>query len=151
MPVHAACLDIALSRLPQPQARFALGIDQPVYFSVHSEIAALGPAPGALIHVAKYLSPTEQTDPHQDENELEHLLDLIQPGWREVVIEKRFLPHILVSNAHVTAARNGTSGRPGPAVTDMPGLDAVGDWVSPTGMLADASFASAKLAVALIL
>jgi phytoene dehydrogenase-like protein len=41
VPVRAACLDVALSRLPAPSARFALGIDAPVYFSVHSAVAKL--------------------------------------------------------------------------------------------------------------
>ena len=42
-PVSAACLDVGLSRLPRPKASFALGIDQPLYFSVHSAFATLGP------------------------------------------------------------------------------------------------------------
>ena len=45
----------ALARLPQPRATFALGIDRPLYLSVHSAVAALAPAGGAMIHVAKYL------------------------------------------------------------------------------------------------
>src|SRR5262245_21796372 len=43
VPVRAACLDLALSRLPEPRARFALGIDRPLYFSVHSAVAKLAP------------------------------------------------------------------------------------------------------------
>src|SRR5262249_52901925 len=34
IPVRAACLDVALSRLPVPGALFALGIDRPYYLSV---------------------------------------------------------------------------------------------------------------------
>ena len=41
---RAACLDLALSRLPQPRATFALGIDRPLYLSVHSAYADARPA-----------------------------------------------------------------------------------------------------------
>src|SRR3954454_23024632 len=37
--VTAACLDIALSKLPEPKNTFALGIDKPLYYSVHSKWA----------------------------------------------------------------------------------------------------------------
>ena len=151
IPVKAACLDIALSRLPDPKARFALGIDAPLYFSVHSAVAKLAAAGGATIHVAKYLDPSTVPDPKADERQLEALLDLMQPGWREVVVERRFLPSMVVSHALVTAAAGGTAGRPGPAVPGIDGLFVVGDWVGPEGVLADASVASAQQAAEMIL
>jgi len=149
IPVKAACLDLALSRLPEPRATFALGIDRPLYLSVHSAVAKLGPAGTAVIHVAKYLG-SAASDPKADERELEALLDLVQPAWRTAVHERRFLPDMLVANALPTAAGGGTKGRPGPAVPGADGLYVVGDWVGPHGMLADASLASAKQAAALI-
>src|SRR5262249_19939289 len=75
-PVTASCLDVALSKLPHPGRNFALGIDQPLYYSVHSAYAQLTPSGGALIHTAKYGG-----DPAA-EAELEKLLDDMQPGWR---------------------------------------------------------------------
>jgi len=150
IPVKAACLDLALSRLPQPRATFALGIDRPLYLSVHSAFAALGPQGNAVIHVAKYLGRAE-SDPKADERELETLLDLVQPGWREVVVQRRFLPDMLVAHALPTAASGGTAGRPGPAVPGADDLYVVGDWVGTEGLLADASLASAKRAASLIL
>src|SRR5262249_56048606 len=42
-PVLAGCLDVALKSLPRPRATFALGVDEPVYFSVHSATAPLAP------------------------------------------------------------------------------------------------------------
>lgn len=149
-PVRAACLDIGLRTVSQPKATFALGIDRPLYLSVHSAVAALAPNNGALIHVAKYL-PSGNTEACTDRAELEALLDLIQPGWRDVVIESRFLPNMTVSNAVITAAQGGTAGRPGPNVPGIAGLYLAGDWVGSTGMLADASFASAKQATEMIL
>lgn len=150
VPVRAACLDMALSRLPQPKALFALGIDRPLYASVHSAYAKLGPAGQAVLHVAKYLGPDEPGDAKADERELEQLLDLVQPGWREVVAERRFLPNMLVSNALVTAADGGIDGRPGPAVSGASDLFVAGDWVGSRGMLVDASLASAREAAGLI-
>ena len=54
-PVRLVCLDVALSSLPDKDTLFALGVDRPLYFSVHSAYAKLAPEGGALIHVAKYL------------------------------------------------------------------------------------------------
>lgn len=151
IPVKAACLDIGLSRLPRPQARFALGIDQPFYCSLHSAVAKLAPAGGAMIHVAKYLDPASATDAKSDERELDGVLDLVQPGWRDVVTERRFLPSMVVANALTTARSGGTTGRPGPAVPGIANLYISGDWVGTEGLLADASLASAREAAALIL
>jgi phytoene dehydrogenase-like protein len=150
IPIKAACLDVALSRLPRPRASFALGIDQPLYLSVHSAVAKLAPAEGATIHVAKYLDPDVANDPTSDERLLEGLLDCVQPGWREVLVERRFLPSMVVYHALLTAAAGGAAGRPSPAVPNVTNLYVVGDWVGPDGLLADASLASAKQAAHLI-
>jgi len=147
-PVRLACLDVALSSLPQKDAIFALGIDPPLYFSVHSASAELAPPNGALIHVAKYLGSSIKPNPREDEKELEELLDLMQPGWREVVVKIRPLPSMVVSNALVTAANGGLSGRPDPKIEDN--LYIVGDWVGSEGLLSNASFASARCAAQLI-
>jgi phytoene dehydrogenase-like protein len=143
-PVRLACLDVALSSLPQKDALFALGIDSPLYFSVHSAYAELAPPNGALIHVAKYLGTSIKPNPREDEKELEELLDLMQPGWREVVVKRRPLPSMVLSNALVTAAKGGLSGRPGPKLEES--LYIVGDWVGSEGLLSNASFASARRA-----
>jgi phytoene dehydrogenase-like protein len=149
LPVRAACLDIGLTVLPKPRATFALGIDQPLYLSVHSAVARLAPAGGATIHVAKYLDPTEETDAKADERELEALLDLVQPGWRSVLAQRRFLPRMTVAHALPTAAAGGLNGRPGPEVSGVGNLFVAGDWVGADGNLADASLASARQAVEL--
>lgn len=151
IPVHAACLDLALDTLPVPRSTFALGVDAPLYFSVHSAVAALTPGRGALIHVAKYLEPGSTPDATRDLAELERLTDLLQPGWRDHVVHRRFLPHMTVTHALVTARGGGLAGRPGPAVTGAPGFYVAGDWVGGEGMLADASFASARRAAELCL
>jgi phytoene dehydrogenase-like protein len=144
VPVRAACLDVALSRLPQEATTFALGIDRPLYFSVHSRTARLAPPGAALVSTIKYLSPTEAPDAARDEAELEAWLDRLQPGWRDVLVERRWLPAMVASNALVTASGGGLAGRPGPAVPDAPGVFVVGDWVGAEGMLLDASLATAE-------
>ena len=150
IPVKAACLDVALSRLPVSKATFALGMDKPHYLSVHSAAARLAPEGCALIHAAKYLPPDHGDSPESVERELEQLLDIVQPGWREVVTYRRFLPDMVVMNAIATARGEGTKGRPGPQVEGVPGLFVVGDWVGKDGLLADASLASAKQASEII-
>ena len=148
-PIRLVCLDVALSSLPDKDALFALGVDRPLYFSVHSAYAKLAPKGGALIHVAKYLGTSIQPKPREDQPELEAFLDLLQPGWRQVLVKKRPLPNMVVSNALVTAADGGLGGRPDPRIADN--LYIVGDWVGKEGLLSNASVASSKHAAQLIL
>ena len=148
-PVRMACLDIALSSLPDKNTLFALAVDRPLYFSVHSAHAKLAPEGGALIHVAKFLGTSLVPKPREDQQELEEFLDLLQPGWREVLVKKRPLPNMVVSNAAVTAAAGGLAERPDVRIADN--LYIVGDWVGKEGLLSTPSFASAKRAAQLIL
>jgi phytoene dehydrogenase-like protein len=148
-PVRLVCLDVALSSLPDKDTLFALGVDRPLYFSVHSAYAKLAPEGGALIHVAKYLGTSIEPKPREDQPELEEFLDLLQPGWRQVLVKKRPLPNMVVSNALVTAADGGLGGRPDPRIADN--LYIVGDWVGKEGLVSNASVASAKHAAQLIL
>lgn len=148
VPVRAACLDVCLARLPRPSTRFALGIDRPLYCSVHSAVAQLAPAGGALVHVARYLDGSSD-EPSATEDELAGVLDAVQPGWREVVVFRRFLPDLVAASALATAAQRGLAGRPAPAVPEQPGVFLAGDWIGPEGWLADATLASAARAAEL--
>ena len=148
-PVRLVCLDVALSSLPDKDTLFALGVDRPLYFSVHSAYAKLAPEGGALIHVAKYLGTSIEPKPREDQPELEDFLDLLQPGWRQVLVKKRPLPNMVVSSALVTAADGGLGGRPEPRIADN--LYIVGDWVGKEGLVSNASVASAKHVARLIL
>jgi phytoene dehydrogenase-like protein len=146
VPLRAACLDVALARLPDEKRTFALGVDRPLYLSVHSRFARLAPAGAALVSTMKYLSPAESPDAARDEAELEAWLDRLQPGWRDVLVERRWLPGMIACNAAPAASLGGVRGRPGPGVPDAPGAFVVGDWVGPEGMLVDAALASAERA-----
>lgn len=141
-PIHAACLDVALSSLPKPKDTFALGLQEPYYFSVHSTDAKLAPSGGAVIHLARYLG---QNDPPNIEEELESILDRLQPGWHERIVTKRYLPRMAVAESTIEAGID----RPGPSVPELANVFVTGDWVGPEGMLVDAAFASARLAAEL--
>jgi phytoene dehydrogenase-like protein len=143
-PIRLVCLDVALSSLPDKDTLFALGVDRPLYFSVHSAYAKHAPKDGALIHVAKYLGTSIEPKPREDQPELEEFLDLLQPEWRQVLVKKRPLPNMVVSNALVTAADGGLGGRPDTKIADN--LYIVGDWVGKEGIVSNASVASAKRA-----
>ncbi len=145
MPIRAACLDLVVAGMPQPATKFSLGADYPWYYANHSAFARLtDDAQRSVIHVMKYLPVGVPSDAAQDERELEHYLDQIQPGWREHVVERRYLPHMTVSHAVVTASGGGLAGRPGVSVAGRPGLYVAGDWVGSEGMLLNASLASAR-------
>ncbi len=140
IPVKATCLDLALSRLPNPRGHFALGIDTPLYLSVHSAVAELAPRGAALVHVARYLAPDEEVG--EGVGELEQLMDRVQPGWRELEVSRRVLSRVTVTQALVEVGDS----RPLPEESGRVGIRIAGDWVGPEGMLADASFASAERA-----
>lgn len=141
-PVRAACLDIALTCLTRPAHRFALGIDQPHYFSVHSAAARLAPEGVAVIHAMKYLRDSEPAA--LVESELEELLDRAQPGWRKHVVARRLLPSMLVAHDLPQASSRGLAGRPAVEVAGRPGVFVAGDWIGHRGQIADASAASAE-------
>jgi phytoene dehydrogenase-like protein len=145
VPIRAATLDLGLRRLPNPNAWFALGFDRPVYLSTHSLTARLAPDGAALIHALRYLgsSPSRPVD---DERELERLLDLTQPSWRDEVVTRRFLPELIVSGALPSVRWEQSEGPRGPAVPGTDGLFVAGDWVGPDGMLADRAIQSGKRA-----
>ncbi|SDD12949.1 Phytoene dehydrogenase-related protein [Paenibacillus sp. UNCCL117] len=148
-PVKAACLDVALRRLTKPRQHFALGIDQPVFYSHHSRVAKLSDNGLSVLHLIKYTGPEEEADPQADERLLEHTLTLLQPGWQQETAVRRFLPSITVVHDYMHTGRSGSL--PGPAVPDMRGLYVAGDWASHGEYLLDAAAASARRAARQIL
>jgi phytoene dehydrogenase-like protein len=141
-PVRHATLDIALRALPNARRLVAFGVDRPLYFSVHSAVAKLAPAGGAVLHVSKYLG-VDETAGRETEHELERLVDELQPGWRDVVDSRQFLPNLTVTHTMLTAAGRGRSGRPSPRLAGFDNVFIAGDWVGATGQLSDAAAASA--------
>ncbi len=150
VPCHAACFDVALSRLPSPRTTFALGVDEPTYFSVHSAVARLAPDGGALVHLAYYRASEEPRTDAEIERALENVLDALQPGWRDLVVARQYLPKLVVTNAIPLASTRGLEGRPSVHLPEIDGAFIAGDWVGPDGCLADAALGSARAAAALL-
>ena len=145
IPARAACLDVGLTRLPNPRRRFGLGIDVPVYMSAHSFYAKLAPRGRVLLSVARYIPAGEATEPARDLAQLEAFLDVAQPGWRQFEEHRQYLPNMVVSSA-VPRRGAGIQGRPSPVVSDVPGLFVAGDWVGNGGWIGDGTLGSAPLA-----
>ena len=140
--VRVATLDLALRYLPRKRTVFAFGIDEPWSFSADSVIARVAPADGAVVHVVKNLR-TAAVGSSVDEGQLERVLDLLQPGWRRLVVYRRFLPAMPVAHAMVAADEGGFPGRPSGRVPGLENVFLAGDWVGSVGQLADAAIASA--------
>jgi phytoene dehydrogenase-like protein len=147
VPVRVATLDVALRRLPRPERAVVLGVDQPLYLSVHSEFGQLAPEGGALVHTARYLRAGEIAG-DETERELLGLLDRAQPGWRKELVTRRFLRQQTVVNW--LPAEGGLRSRPGVRVPGSTRLFLAGDWVGDEGWLADGSLASGRHAARLV-
>ena len=67
--VKGATLDVALSELPDPKRLFAMGVSDPLYFSVHSNYARLSEdGKSAVLHVFKYHHPDDDIDSNKSSN-----------------------------------------------------------------------------------
>ncbi|MFC0331239.1 phytoene desaturase family protein [Paenibacillus sepulcri] len=144
--ITAACLDVALRRLPKPKQQFVYGIDQTVFLSNQSRAAYLSEDGAQVISMIKYQG--QETCPEKDLQELEQALELIQPGWRDELIVRQYLPKITVCHDFMHMKRQEN---PGPAVQEIKGLYVAGEWASHGELLVDAATASAKRAVQHIL
>jgi phytoene dehydrogenase-like protein len=141
-PVRASSLDLGLETVG-PGATYALGIDAPVYLSLHSVAAQLAPAGAGLLHLSRFLAPDEPPGVAHF-GELERLADRVKPGWRERVAQRQRLVGITVAHDFPRWRHSGR--RAQVAVADAHGLFLAGDWVGDEGLLSDASAASATLA-----
>lgn len=144
--ITAACLDVALRRLPRPNQQFVYGIDRTVFLTNQSRAALLSDDGAQVICLIKYQG--DEKDPEKDLQELEQTLDLVQPGWRDQVVAKQYLPRITVCHDFMHLKRKQL---PGPAVPEIDGLYVAGEWASHGELLVDAATASAKRAVQHIL
>lgn len=147
-PVMAACLDLSLKRLPVADRHFAIGLDQPVFFTNHSRVAKLSDHGTLVVHLIKY-NGKDESDPKEDESMLERTMSLLHPDWRKEVEARQFLPNITVVHDYAHIGRGDPL--PGPSVPEIRGLYVAGDWVSHGEMLADAAAASARRAAGQIL
>ncbi len=122
-PAEVSVLDLGLRRLPR-RTTFALGIDEPTYLSKHSPPRH---PDGVLMTAMSYAgSPPD---------ELERIMDTVQPGWRDELLLRRHLPRMTPITAIASPTRR-------PPVAVGPGLSIAGDWVGGEGWLVDAALAS---------
>lgn len=144
IPVKGASLDISLSQLPHPKKLFALDMNEPLYYSVHSNIARLSEHGNtSIVHVFKYYHPDDDIDSIKVRNELEHFLETLQPGWKDYVMTSRFLPNIIVNQRLPLVGHEQHFQR---SETDIPGLYIAGDWASPDYILSEGAAFSGKQA-----
>ncbi len=144
-PVTVAVLDIVVDEFPQPQRRFALGLDEPTYFSVHSPPADLGRGTAAV--AMKYLRTADNGDAESLRAELEAVCDQVQPGWRDSLLTSRFMRRMIVAHRVPNSGREIVQ----PVVPDCSGIHVAGDWVGNVGHIADASIASGRAAADAVL
>jgi phytoene dehydrogenase-like protein len=142
--VEASCLDLGLPRTLNPA--IFLGVDRPIYLIDHAATArGLAPEGAGLVHILRYLRLGEETDAATLRAEMEEHARAAGIDPRSAV-EHRFLRRMTVTGATPTPAGGGLAGRPAHDSTGIPGLTVAGDWVGPSGWLADAAFASGELA-----
>ncbi|PYI57324.1 phytoene desaturase family protein [Paenibacillus flagellatus] len=145
-PIYAACLDVALRRLPytdDPKRHFTFFLDQPIFISTPSVISDASEDGSAIIHVCKDIG-FGSDHPQNDESQLERALDFIQPGWQKELVARQFLPKMTVAHDFDSMDRIGR--RYGPSVPEVRGLYVSGDWTGQGEVLVDAVFASARRA-----
>ena len=106
---------------------------------------------GAVIHAIKVLDVRQPPDAGSDRRDLEAFLDAVQPGWRDVAVHERFLPHMQASSVLPMAASGGLGSRPRARSADVSNVYFAGDWVGPRGFLIDASLDSARACAADVL
>ncbi|MBC8364929.1 MAG: FAD-dependent oxidoreductase [Actinobacteria bacterium] len=146
--VNAAVLDLALDR--PPEHRFVLGIDLPVYFSVHGPPARLAPDGEASACAVRYLRPDTDDASDMSRSVLGDLVTTcgVDPGS---LLADRYLHTMTVAHGIPLASQGGLTGRPGIDAVGRPGVLLAGDWVGPDGMLADAAASSAWAAAEAVL
>ena len=147
-PSTVSCLDVGLSRPWGDGPTFAVGLDQPLYLSVHAPTADLAPAGGALVSLLRYHPVGETPDADVDRAALEDLLDRVRPGWRRDRADVHFRARMVAVHDQPQAERGGLGGRADVDAVGHPRVSIAGDWVGGDGLLADAAFASARDAAA---
>jgi phytoene dehydrogenase-like protein len=138
-PLTAACLDLGVTRPPEPG--YIVSLDDPLYVTVQSPPARQAPEGQAVVAAIRYGARSAREDRPQ-------LQQLVQQAGvaDDHVATSRFLARLTVTGAIPRARSGGLAGRPRIEDTGVPGLTMAGDWVGPVGLLADAALASGRAA-----
>jgi phytoene dehydrogenase-like protein len=137
--VRVACLDLVLAA--SPTVTFALDLDNHAYYSVHAPVADLTTDGRALVSLARYRRPEEILDAGRDRAILRAFARRMGV---ETTLAERYLHDMTVTHGMPLAGRGGLDGRPRVDALGRDGLLLAGDWVGPTGLLADAALASGR-------
>ncbi len=140
-PVRAACLDLVLAT--PPKVTFALDLDHHGYYSLHAPVADLASGGRALVSLARYRRPDEVTDAERDRTTMR---EFARRMGVETTLTERYLHDMTVTHGMPLATRGGLAGRPQVDALGQAGLLLAGDWVGPSGLLADAALASGRAA-----
>lgn len=142
-PSEAACLDLGIRG--EPTHPVALGLDVPIYASLHSSPGGRAPAGHSSVALAEYLAPGVEPSAER--------LEAFAPALgiaHDSIVVRRYLQRMVTCTAIPVAAGGGLAGRPDVGVlgrlSGRPGVFVAGDWVGPEGHLADAVLASARAA-----
>jgi len=143
-PVVAACLDIALHRLPSKRRGLVLGLDQPTYLNLHTPAAKVAPdAGGELLSLMRYSADSDPGGDHRVV--LEALADAVYPRWRDEEVHSQFGRRLIVAHDRPQPGVD-PADRPAVALPELPNVFLAGDWITKEGLLADAAMASAVAA-----
>lgn len=137
IPCRAACLNIALTGLVPSNRRFVMGVDRPLYVSVHSDVAKIAPVGQTVVHAAVYGAKGESDALR---SQLEVALTVLIPDWRQRLIHEQWMPRLVVAHDVPRASVGGR--RAESRIAD--GVWAAGDWVNGEYMLVDAAMDSAR-------
>ncbi|MEM7342197.1 MAG: NAD(P)-binding protein [Actinomycetota bacterium] len=134
-----------------PTRPLVLGIDEPLYGSVHAPPADLAPPGHIVVSTARYLAPGENH--HADHTRADLAAHVARLGLDPVdLVTDRYLHRMTVAHGQPVAnAAGGLGCRPSADVLGRPEVAIAGDWIGPTGLLADASAASGVAAATHVL
>jgi phytoene dehydrogenase-like protein len=141
-PLRAACLDVALARLPQGAVDLVLDPRAPAYIGLPSMSTKMGPA-GQLLQAALYLDPDQPRSAAQCLEQLEASIKARYPDWRGLERARRYSPKLKVVSHLPSAQQGGLEARASIDALGLPGIWLAGDWIGAKGWLGDASAASA--------
>ncbi len=148
-PSRARCLTLGTSVVARTPV--VVGVTQPLYLSMHCPPAKLfvdGRSGGAVVHVMRYVDRHEAgvaADPAAAKAEMLQLAE--RCGLTaDTIVESEYLHSMTVASSIPIAGTGGMAGR---IAIDGSGIGSValaGDFVGPSGLLADCSLVSAEAA-----
>ncbi len=148
-PSKARCLNLGTAR--PAETPVVVGATEPLYLSMHSPPAHLltgDRSSGAVVHVLRYLNCAEAASPADPAAVKAELFALAAKCGLsgDAIVESEYLHSMTVTSSMTTASTGGMAGRISATASGHPSILLAGDYVGPTGLLADCSLVSAEVA-----